>query len=115
MNKTTECSVCGKTMKVRIDPTSKRPYEVQMCSDSCMWEAFGIVTSALERGVKPNYRGASIRKKYKRLDANIVQEIMELYYKGYPQKAIAAQVETTQPVVSRVIKENKNNKVMFAV
>ena len=47
----TYCSVCGKMMNEKIDENSGKPFKIQMCSVSCINEAWHNVTEALKMGV----------------------------------------------------------------
>ena len=44
----TYCSVCGKMMNEKIDENSGKPFKIQMCSVSCINEAWHNVTEALK-------------------------------------------------------------------
>lgn len=51
----TYCSVCGKMMNEKIDENSGKPFKIQMCSVSCISEAWHNVTEALKKGVRPEW------------------------------------------------------------
>ena len=50
----TYCSVCGKMMNEKIDENSGKPFKIQMCSVSCISEAWHNVTEALKKVYVPN-------------------------------------------------------------
>lgn len=51
----TYCSVCGKMMNEKIDENSGKPLKIQMCSVTCISEAWHNVTEALKKGVCPKW------------------------------------------------------------
>lgn len=45
----TYCSVCGKMMNEKIDENSGKPFSIQLCSVTCISEAWHNVTDALKK------------------------------------------------------------------
>lgn len=111
-NNTTKCSICGAPMKVSLELCSGKPYRVQMCSEACMKEAFRIVTSAIRKGVRPQYPGDKSNKitRGRKLTEEERFQIVKMHIDGMKQADIARKIGRSPTIVSRVLKEEWNAK-----
>lgn len=113
-NSFTKCSVCGAVMETSVDLSTGKPFRVQMCSDACMWEAFGIVTRALKKGVRPNFKQKEADKRGGRgrnLTPKERYQIVKMYIDGMTKAEIARKIGRSPALVGQVLrKEWANNE-----
>lgn len=111
-NNITKCSVCGAVMETSVDLSTGKPFRVQMCSDACMWKAFGIVTRALKKGVRPNFKQKE-KAKNKGRGRNVIAEerhqIVKMYIDGMTKAEIARKIGRSPALVGQVLRKEWTN------
>ena len=107
-NKKTRCSVCGAQMKTSFNKKTGKPFDVQMCCDTCMMKAFRIVCEALKKGVRPEFFGSRLKDVKQKRGKNLTPEerhkIVRMYIEGMSQAQIARILGKSPSLINKVIK-----------
>ena len=102
----TYCSVCGKMMNEKIDENSGKPFKIQMCSVSCINEAWHNEWVYICNGEQPQPQSRSNNKRY-----IYHNRIVFLQNQGFTIKEISKELNIAVATVYGSLKQYGNEMI----